>query len=106
MRLALALHFHTTWHFLAIYGSIVVWLGFVMIYCALPLGLLGSLAHQANIYWTIYMLLSWPAAWLCIPLGAPVSHQLSPPCMNPFQRPSALPRKWSLHMFLFQRPAD
>ena len=70
LRLALALHFHTTWHFLAIYGSIVVWLGFVMIYCALPLGLLGSLAHQANIYWTIYMLLSWPAAWLCIPLGA------------------------------------
>ena len=63
------MHFHTTWHFLAIYGSIVVWLGFVMIYCALPLGLLGSLAHQANIYWTIYMLLSWPAAWLCIPLG-------------------------------------
>ena len=69
LRLALALHFHTTWHFIAIYGSIGVWLGFVLIYSALPLGLLGSLAHQANIYWTIYMLLSWPAAWLCIPLG-------------------------------------
>ena len=71
MRLALALHFHTMWHFAAIYGSIGVWLAFVMIYCALPLGLLGSLAHQANIYWTIYMLLQWPAAWLCIPLGTP-----------------------------------
>jgi hypothetical protein len=69
LRLALALHYHTKWHYAAIYGSIGVWLGFVMIYNALPLGLLGSLAHQANIYWNIYMLLQWPAAWLCIPLG-------------------------------------
>ena len=86
LRLALTLHFHTVWHYAAIYGSIGVWLGFVMIYCALPLGLLGTLAHQANIYWTIYMLLSWPAAWLCIPLGAslPPNPQLvrMQPCLQ------------------------
>jgi hypothetical protein len=46
LRLALSVQFHTRWHFIAIYGSICLWLAFVCAYNALPLGTLGSIAHQ------------------------------------------------------------
>lgn len=46
LRLALSVQFHTRWHYIAIYGSIALWLAFVCGYNALPLGLLGSIAHQ------------------------------------------------------------
>ncbi len=70
LRLALSVQFHTVWHFVAIYGSIALWLAFVCAYNALPLGLLGSIAHQENIYFVVFLLLRWPAAWVCLPLGA------------------------------------
>lgn len=69
VRLALCLRFHTTWHMLTISGSVGIWLLFVLVYNSLPLGLLGSLAKQDNVYNVIYLLLSWPAAWLVLPLG-------------------------------------
>ena len=46
LRLALSVQFHTRWHYIAIYGSICLWLAFVCAYNALPLGTLGSIAHQ------------------------------------------------------------
>lgn len=46
LRLALSVQFHTRWHYIAIYGSICMWLAFVCAYNALPLGTLGSIAHQ------------------------------------------------------------
>ena len=46
LRLALSVQFHTRWHYVAIYGSIALWLAFVCAYNALPLGTLGSIAHQ------------------------------------------------------------
>lgn len=70
MRLAMCLRFHTAWHMVAICGSVGIWLLFVLVYNYLPLGLLGSLAKQDNTYNVIYLLISWPAAWLVIPVGA------------------------------------
>lgn len=66
----MCLRFHTAWHILSICGSVGVWLLFVLVYNYLPLGLLGTLVKQDNVYNVIYLLISWPAAWLVIPLGA------------------------------------
>lgn len=48
LRLALSVQFHTRWHYIAIYGSIALWLAFVCAYNALPLGTLGSIARQVE----------------------------------------------------------
>ena len=69
LRLAMCLRFQTRYHYMAIYGSVALWLLFVLVYSELPLGLLGSIAHQDNIYNAMLLLIGWPVAWLVIPLG-------------------------------------
>ena len=65
-RLALAVSFHTIFHHVFIWGSILFWYLFIFIYCAMTPGTAGSLDSSDNIYYVIYYLVGTPSYWFSI----------------------------------------
>ena len=84
-RLALAVSFHTIFHHIFIWGSILFWYLFIFIYCAMKPGTTGSLDSSDNIYYVIYFLLGTPSYWLSI-LLVPVTCLLPDVLMQGMER--------------------
>ena len=58
--------FHTIFHHVFIWGSILFWYLFIFIYCAMTPGTAGSLDSSDNIYYVIYYLVGTPSYWFSI----------------------------------------
>ena len=82
VRLALCVRYHTKWNAICIGGSIALWYVYILWYAAMPpyTGL-SRLAKQANIYWTFYQLLTWPATYLTLLLCKRLHHPCSHICV-------------------------
>lgn len=65
-RIALAVSFHTIFHHIFIWGSILFWYLFIFIYSAMKPGTTGSLDSSDNVYNLIYYLMETPAFWFSI----------------------------------------
>ena len=52
LRLLMSLHFQTWWHYLAIFGSILVYYAFIFVYCRIPMTAIGHIS--STVYNVVY----------------------------------------------------
>ncbi|KAK9812802.1 hypothetical protein WJX72_004072 [[Myrmecia] bisecta] len=73
LRLLMSISFHTTFHYLVIFGSIGVYAVFILLYCRVAPSSASNVTNFYNVYYTIYALLYKPAFYLAMLLGLAAS---------------------------------